>query len=253
MEAKSHQGALEGRRVVIVGGTSGMGLGAARAAARAGAEVIAAGRRPRAERAAGAPGDAPIARIAQETVDVTDEASVKAMFERTGELDHLLITAAPEPGSWGAFLEQDVAGAQRYMNAKFFGSWACARYAAPRMRAGGSITFLTGGAAVRPRAGASMVSATFAALETLARGLAIELGPLRVNAIRPGYTDSEMWGFLDDEAREQLRRKVTAAMPVRRMGTVEDIGHAAVFLMTNPQVTGSVLEITGGETLVDGL
>ncbi|KYF52126.1 hypothetical protein BE04_34655 [Sorangium cellulosum] len=98
-----------------------------------------------------------------------------------------------------------------------------------------------------------MVSATFAALETLARGLAIELGPLRVNVIRPGYTDSEMWSFLDDAAREQLRERVRAAMPVRRMGTVEDIGHAAVFLMTNPQVTGSVLDITGGETLVDGL
>ncbi|XXX72443.1 SDR family oxidoreductase [Sorangium sp. So ce134] len=250
MGADGHQGAMAGRRVVIVGGTSGMGLGAARAAVRAGAEVIAAGRRPRAEREAGDAGDA---RVARETVDITDEGSVKAMFERVGELDHLLVTAAPAPGSWGAFLEQDVAGAQRYMSAKFFGSWACARYAAPRMRAGGSITFLTGGAAVRPRAGATMVSATFAALETLARGLAIELGPLRVNVIRPGYTDSEMWGFLDEGAREELRRKVRAAMPVRRMGTVEDIGHAAVFLMTNPQVTGSVLEITGGETLVDGL
>ncbi|WP_437730090.1 SDR family oxidoreductase [Sorangium sp. So ce1335] len=245
-----HGRALEGRRVVIVGGTSGMGLGAARAAARAGAEVIVAGRRPSGERAASAPEDA---RLAHETVDVTDEGSVKALFERTGELDHLLITAAPNPGSWGVFLEQDVAGAQQFMNAKFFGSWACARYAAPRMRAGGSITFLTGGAAVRPRAGASMVSATFAALETLARGLAIEIGPLRVNTIRPGYTDSEMWSFLDDEAREQLRQKVRAAMPVRRIGTVEDIGHAAVFLMTNPQMTGAVLEITGGETLVDGL
>ncbi|MGK3961480.1 SDR family oxidoreductase [Sorangium sp. So ce1667] len=149
--------------------------------------------------------------------------------------------------------ERNGARAQQYMNAKLFGSWACARYAAPRMRAGGSITFLTGGAAVRPRAGASMVSATFAALETLSRGLAIELGPLRVNTLRPGYTDSEMWSFLDDAARAELRRKVSAAMPVRRIGTVEDVGHAAVFLMTNPQVTGSVLEITGGETLVDGL
>ncbi|XYH93238.1 SDR family oxidoreductase [Sorangium sp. So ce1128] len=250
MAASNHQGSLQGRRVVIVGGTSGMGLGAARAAAREGAEVIVAGRRPASERAAAAPGDE---RIAHEAVDVTDEGSVKALFERVGALDHLLITAAPKPGSWGAFLEQDVAGAQQYMNTKFFGSWACARYAAPRMRAGGSITFLTGGAAVRPRAGASMVSATFAALETLSRGLAIELGPLRVNTLRPGYTDSEMWSFLDDAAREQLRRKVSAAMPVRRIGTVEDVGHAAVFLMTNPQVTGSVLEITGGETLVDGL
>jgi NAD(P)-dependent dehydrogenase (short-subunit alcohol dehydrogenase family) len=249
MEENNVQKPLQDRRAVIVGGTSGMGFAAAKAAARAGAEVIVAGRRRVSERtAAGFE-----ARIAHETVDVTDEASVKAMFARIGTLDHLLITAAPKPGTWGAFLEQDVAGAQQFMNAKFFGSWACARWAAPRMSTGGSITFLTGGAAARPRAGASMVSATFAALETLARGLAIELGPLRVNTIRPGYTDSEMWSFLDPAALEQLRQKVKAAMPVRRMGTVEDIGHAAIFLMTNPQVTGSVLEITGGETLVDGL
>jgi len=74
-----------------------------------------------------------------------------------------------------------------------------------------------------------------------------------VNTIRPGYTDSEMWSFLDEAARQQLRERVAAAMPMRRMGTVEDIGHAAVFLMTNPMVTGSVLEITGGETLVDSI
>jgi NAD(P)-dependent dehydrogenase (short-subunit alcohol dehydrogenase family) len=252
MKDNNVQKSLQSRRVVIVGGTSGMGLAAARAAVQAGAEVIVAGRRSVSERSADADRDAR-ARIGHETVDVTDETSVKTMFERIGTLDHLFITAAPKPGTWGAFLDQDVAGAQQYMNAKFFGSWACARWAAPRMPADGSITFLTGGAAVRPRVGASMVSATFAALETLARGLAIELGPLRVNAIRPGYTDSEMWSFLDPAALEQLRQKVKALMPVRRMGTVEDIGHAAIFLMSNPQVTGSVLEITGGETLVDGL
>lgn len=189
MKDNNVQKPLQSRRVVIVGGTSGMGLAAARAAVQAGAEVIVAGRRSVSERSADADRDA---RIGHETVDVTDEASVKAMFERIGTLDHVLITAAPKPGTWGAFLDQDVAGAQQYMNAKFFGSWACARWAAPRMPADGLITFLTGGAAVRPRVGASMVSATFAALGTLARGLAIELGPLRVNTIRPGYTDSEM-------------------------------------------------------------
>jgi NAD(P)-dependent dehydrogenase (short-subunit alcohol dehydrogenase family) len=249
MKDNNAQESLQNRRVVIVGGTSGMGQAAAKAAVQAGAEVIVAGRRPVSERIAAEPET----RITHEIVDFTEEGSVKAMFERIGTLDHVLITAAPKPGTWGAFLDQDVARAQQYMNAKFFGSWACARWAAPRMPADGSITFLTGGAAVRLRVGASMVSATFAALETLARGLAIELGPLRVNTIRPGYTDSDMWGFLDPAALEQLRQKVRAAMPVRRMGTVADIGHAAIFLMSNPQVTGSVLEVTGGETLVDSL
>jgi NAD(P)-dependent dehydrogenase (short-subunit alcohol dehydrogenase family) len=98
-----------------------------------------------------------------------------------------------------------------------------------------------------------MIAAAFAAVESLTRALAVELGPHRVNAIRPGYTDSDMWSFLPPEERDDLRRRVAAAMPVGRMGTPDDIAHAAVFLMTNPQVTGAVLEVTGGESLVNPL
>ena len=236
--------ALTGQRVVVVGGTSGMGLATVRAALAQGAEVVAAGRRPvgRREPAAGA---------RQEVVDITSEESVRELFRNVGELDHLLVTASP--GSPGAFLEQDLASARTYMDGKFFGSWTCARFAAPRIRARGSITFVTGGAVVRPPAHGSMIAAAFAAIEALTRALAVELGPQRVNTIRPGYTDSEMWQFLSDGQRDDLRRRVADALPVRRMGTPEDVAHAAVFLMTNPQVTGTVLEITGGETLINAL
>ncbi len=236
--------ALAGQRVVVVGGTSGMGLATVRAALAQGAEVVAAGRRPvgRREPAAGA---------RQEVVDITSEESVRELFHNVGELDHLLVTASP--GSPGAFLEQDLASARTYMDGKFFGSWTCARFAAPRIRARGSITFVTGGAVVRPPAHGSMIAAAFAAIEALTRALAVELGPQRVNTIRPGYTDSEMWQFLSDGQRDDLRRRVADALPVRRMGTPEDVAHAAVFLMTNPQVTGTVLEVAGGETLINTL
>jgi NAD(P)-dependent dehydrogenase (short-subunit alcohol dehydrogenase family) len=240
-------GQLAGKRVVVVGGTSGMGLGAARAAASAGAEVIAAGRRPVAARPAVGSGV-----ISHAVVDATDESSVVALFDEIGELDHLLVTAAPS-GPGGGFLDHDVAAARRYMDGKFMASWACARYAAPRMRAGGSITFLTGATSVRPRPGLAIVSAAFAAVEALARALALDLGPLRVNAIRPGLVDSDMWRFLPDDAREQLFEKARQSFPVRRIGSIDDIGHAAVFLMTNPYVTGTILEVTGGEQLVDGI
>src|SRR5205814_259770 len=103
-----------------------------------------------------------------------------------------------------------------------------------RARGGGGFCRSGGGratAAWRACPGRSMVTATFAALEAISQALALELGPLRVNTIRPGLVDSEMWSFLDDRAREQLRAKVRAAFPARRIGSVEDIGHAAVFLM----------------------
>jgi len=235
---------MEGQRVVVVGGTSGMGLATVRATAALGASVVAAGRRPLAQRE-------PIAGVEAAEVDVTDHESVEQLFRSVGELDPLLVTASP--GKPGAFVEQDVATARSFMDGKFFGGWTCARYAVPGLRSTGSITFVTGGAVVRPPAHGSMITAAFAALEALTRALAIELGPRRVNAIRPGYTDSDMWSFLPPTKRDELRRRVAEAMPVKRMGTPEDIADAVVFLMTNRQVTGTVLEATGGETLVDSL
>jgi NAD(P)-dependent dehydrogenase (short-subunit alcohol dehydrogenase family) len=235
---------LSGQRVVVVGGTSGMGLATVRAAAAQGAEVVAAGRRSIA-------GREPIDGVRQAEVDVTDETSVRALFDGLGALEHLFVSASP--GAPGPFLEQDLTAARTFIDGKLLGSWACARYAAPLMRAGGSITFVTGVAVVRPPGNAAMVTAAFAAIEALSRALALELGPLRVNTIRPGYTDSEMWSGLSDAERDDLRRRVADALPVGRMGTPGDIAHAAVFLMTSRQTTGAVLEVSGGESLVDSL
>src|SRR5262245_25835519 len=222
-----------------------MGLATVRAAIALGADVGAAGRRPLTHRE-------PLPGATPAEVDVTDEASVRHLFDDIGELDHLLVTASA--GTPGAFLDQDLAAARSFMDGKFFGSWTCARYAAPRLPdTRGSITFVTGGAVVRPPVHGSMITAAFAAIEALTRALAVELGPRRVNTIRPGYTDSDMWSFLPDTERDDLRRRVAQAMPVGRMGTPADIAQAALFLMTNPQVTGAVLEVTGGEALVDAL
>ena len=132
---------LAGQRVVVVGGTSGMGLATVRAAAAQGAEVIAAGRRSVA-------GRVQIDGVLQAEVDVTDETSVRALFDGVGTLDHLFVSASP--GAPGPFLEQDLTAARTFIDGKLLGSWTCARYAAPLMRAGGSITFVTGVAVVRP-------------------------------------------------------------------------------------------------------
>jgi NAD(P)-dependent dehydrogenase (short-subunit alcohol dehydrogenase family) len=235
---------LAGQRVVVIGGTSGMGAATVRAARDLGADVVSAGRRPLPERK---PADG----VREVIVDTTNEESVRALFESIGELDHLLVTASP--GQAGRLLDQDLAQARSFMDGKFFGSWTCARYGAPRLRPRGSITFVTGGSVIRPRAGASMITAAFAAVEGLTRALAVELGPLRVNAIRPSYTDTEFWSFLSEQEREDFRRRVAETAPVRRAGAPEDVAQGAIFLMTNPQVTGTILEITGGDTLVNNV
>jgi len=103
---------------------------------------------------------------------------------------------------------------------------------------------------VRPKVGFTAVTSAFAAVEALSASLAIELAPTRVNTIRPGFIDTDMWAFLPAEHRDGLRKKVEETFPARRAGKPEDVGHAAVFLMTNPYVTGTVLEVAGGENLV---
>jgi NAD(P)-dependent dehydrogenase (short-subunit alcohol dehydrogenase family) len=236
---------LSGKRVVVVGGKTGMGLGIARAAQAAGAAVTVASRRfsPANERPE-------LAAFEQITLDIRDEAAVRMTFVTIGSFDHLVVTAAPGMGSWGNFMDADMNAVRNYMEGKFLGSWACARYAAPHLSSSGSITFLTGGTAARPKLGFTAVTSTLAAVEALSGSLALELAPIRANTIRPGFVDTEMWGFLSAAERDSLQAKVRATFPARRVGTTEDIGHAALFLMTNPYVTGTVIEVSGGERLV---
>jgi len=238
---------LAGTTVVVVGGTSGMGRAAAQAAAQAGADVVVAGRRAAANRPAI---DAGAGSVRHATVDNSDESSVKALYEEVGQLDHLLVTAAPAPGTWGPLLEQDLATARQYLDGKFWGSWLNARYAAAKLRPGGSVTFLTGCNVIRPIAGMAMVAASFGAVEAMTLALALELAPSRVNAIRPGLVDSEMWAVMPAEVKDDVFGKARERFPVGRVGTPEDIGNAALFLMTNSYVTGTVLEVSGGEPLV---
>ena len=99
--------------------------------------------------------------------------------------------------------------------------------------------------------GLAAATSTFAAVEALSQSLAPELAPIRVNTIRPGFIDTDFWDVLLAETVEDIRAKVRANFPARRLGTAADVGHGAVFLMTNPYVTGTVLEVSGSELLVD--
>lgn len=235
---------LEGQTVVIIGGSSGMGLGAAQVAASEGAEVIIASHSQ-------AKLDAALDKIDGQAralqVDILDEDSIDQLFKEVGQLDHLFITAAP--GSRGGFLEQSIEEARKYVDSKFWGAYTCAYYAAPRMSERGSITFITGGLSRRPEKGSSIVTASQCAVEGLAKALAVELAPLRLNVILPGAIDTSLWDFLSETERKEFLKQA-AEVPAGRVGQPEDVGRAAVFLMTNSFITGAVLEVNGGKLLV---
>jgi NAD(P)-dependent dehydrogenase (short-subunit alcohol dehydrogenase family) len=237
---------LSGKRVVVVGGKRAIGLGVAQAAQAMGAAVTVASRRQ-----VSAEDRPDLAAFEQVVLDIRDEAAVQAAFESVGPFDHLVVTAGPELGSWGSFLDSDMRGVRSYLEGKFLGTWACARYAAPHLLPGGSMTFLTGGTGARAKVGLAAVTSTFAAVEILSQSLALDLAPIRVNTIRPGFVDTDFWDVLPAATVEELRAKVRANFPAQRLGTAADVGHAAVFLMTNPYVTGTVIEVNGGELLVD--
>ena len=239
---------LIGKRVVVVGGKRAIGLGVAEVARAMGADVTVASRRT-----VSAQERPDLAGFDQVVLDMRDETAVQAAFETVGPFDHLVVTAGPELGSWGSFMDPDMSGVRSYLEGKFLGTWACARHAAPRLSAGGSMTFLTGGTGGRAKLGLAAVTATFAAVESLSKSLALDLAPIRVNTIRPGFIDTEFWDVLPAATVDEIRAKVRANFPVQRLGTAADVGHAAVFLMTNPYMTGTVLEVNGGELLVDGM
>lgn len=236
---------LEGSRIVVIGGASGMGLATARAAVAEGASVVIAGRTMRRLRDAAdeiGGGTEPV------VVDLTDEDSVAELFEEVGELDHLAVTGAS--GSTGGFLSQPVPEAQEFMDSKFWGAFRAARYAAPLVRPGGSITFNSGTYAAKPTAGVAAVTASLAALEMLGKSLALELAPVRVNSVRPGTIDTPLWGSMSEAERGEMFEAAAKRAPVGRIGRPEDVARAILFLMDHDYLTGTVLEVNGGESLV---
>ena len=236
---------LADKRVVIIGGSSGIGLGAARAAIAAGATVTIAGSNAqKADAVAAELG--PTATGAQ--VDVRDARSIQTLFDGLGGLDHLFFTAAP--GKTGAFLELPLDDARRYLDGHFWGSYIAAKSAAPRLRSGGSITFLSGGYNRRPHPGTAMVCASQSAIEGLARALAVELSPTRVNVIVPGVIDTPLWNVMSEKDKQSFFSTQAVALPAKRVGTPQDIGNAFVFLASETFITGSMLEVNGGFFLV---
>ncbi|MCB9732151.1 MAG: SDR family oxidoreductase [Deltaproteobacteria bacterium] len=239
---------LDGKRVVVVGGTSGIGFGVARAALAAGAsEVVVASRSRERVAAAVARLEAP-GRARGIATDATVEGDVAALFAAVGEVDHVVMTCAEL--RWQPIAELAVDDAMATLRSKLLAGLLLAKHGAPRLRAGGSLTLTTGVATDRPNAGGALVSLCNGGLEGLARQLAVELAPIRVNALSPGIVDTELWdGIAGDEKAARLAG-IGGRMLARRVGSPDDLARAALFLMESGFVTGETLHVDGGYRLV---
>jgi NAD(P)-dependent dehydrogenase (short-subunit alcohol dehydrogenase family) len=233
-----------GKRLVIIGGSSGMGLATAKAATAAGAQVVIASRsREKLEQARREiSGDTEIMPL-----DVRDEAAIQAFFDRVGEFDHLTTPGSEATG--GPFQTRDTAGVRADFDSKFWGQYLAAKYGAPRIRQGGSIVFFSGIYSQRPSAGVSGIAAINSAIEGLARALAVELSPIRVNAVSPGLVDTPIFDGMQKEAKADMFQRFADAAPIRRAGRPEEVAQAVLHLMANSFTTGTTLFVDGGYLL----
>ena len=238
--------ALNGKRIVVLGGSSGIGLATAQAAAQEGANVvIASSRRVRIDQAlailpAGTEGY---------VSDLADGDATRALFARLGSFDHLVFTAG-ETLQLGPLETTDLDAARRFFALRYWGAYCAAKFGSSGIRKGGSIVFTSGVAGRRPHAGWSLGASICAAMEGLTRALAVELTPIRVNIVSPGVVRTPLWANMAEADREALYQKMAETLPVRHVGDATEIAQAYLYLMRQSYSTGQVLVVDGGAVLV---
>ncbi len=237
---------FDGQHVVIIGGSAGIGEAAARAFAARGAAVTVTGRaKERLDQAARRIGH-PV-QVAE--LDATDRGALDAFFAATGTTDHLVITASPGAVGVGPVAALDEAALRQAFDGKVFAHVKAIQAALPQLRPDGSVTITTAASARAAFPGTAGLAAANGALEAMIGPLAVELAPLRVNAVSPGVIDTHWWGGMPDDQRQAYFGAVAAVTPVRRIGKPEDVADAIVYLAGAGFVTGTVLECTGGSNL----
>lgn len=230
---------MNGKRVLIVGGSSGIGFSLANLLINCGAEVVIASRSlsnlENAQQLLG--GSVEIFRV-----DASASDELSHFFGSAGQFDHLVSTIKPAHVN-SSFITATPEAMQSSFDCKFWGQLNLARYGAGSLRAGGSIIFTSGIAASRGYPGFALTAATNGAVESLARALAVELAPIRVNVVSPGFIER----FSDDKERLAHVRSLGARIPLSRLGTQTEVAKAYRYLMENAYVTGEVLHVDGGE------
>jgi NAD(P)-dependent dehydrogenase (short-subunit alcohol dehydrogenase family) len=237
---------LKDKRIIVLGGTSGIGLAVAEAAATDGAQVlVASSDDARVKRAlsilpAGAEGH---------VLDLSNATAIAAFFDAVGPFDHLVYTAG-ESLKLSPLAEGDVASARHFFELRYWGAFMAARWGHRQIRTGGSIVFTSGVAGARPGPGWSVAASICGAMEGLTRALAVELAPLRVNIFSPGVVKTPLWREMPDEARESLYASEARRLPVGHVADAQEVAEGYLYLMRQTFVTGQTLVIDGGGLLV---
>jgi NAD(P)-dependent dehydrogenase (short-subunit alcohol dehydrogenase family) len=235
---------LQDAVVVVIGGTSGIGLATAAMARDEGARVTVVGRDERRLAAAlDELGDS----ATGAALDVADEGAVRELFGSFDHLDHVVMLAGTHAS--GEVVDVDTSTLREPVENRLWGALYVCKYAAPKMT-DGSITVCTGAGVARPRRGAAIVAAAAGSAELLARAVALEVAPVRVNIIRPGIVDTPLLDRMAGDQRDAMIAAMAKRIPLARVAEPAEIAHAILFLMANTYMTGSTLTIDGGFSLV---
>jgi NAD(P)-dependent dehydrogenase (short-subunit alcohol dehydrogenase family) len=236
---------LADRRIVVLGGSSGIGFAVVRKAAAQGAAVVVASSREESVNRAKKLLSGTAEGVA---IDLTSEESIKFFFGKIGEFDHLVYTAG-EPLLSEPLATLSLESAQKFFDVRFWGAFLAVKYGAPMIRKGGSIVLSSGMASRRSRKGWSVISSVCGATEALTRSLAVELAPLRVNLVCPGLVKTELWDGMPAEARQAMDQRAEQNLLVGRAGEADDLAEAYVYLMKNGFSTGQVIVVDGGASV----
>lgn len=246
MNKQSEIPALKGKKVIILGGSSGIGLATAKAAAAEDAQVtIVSGNRQRIDNA--------LKELPQGTeghaIDLGSEEQIRRFFSAAGNFDHLVYTAGENINLWN-LSDLETATARNFFNIRYWGAVAAVKYAAPLISSGGSINLIGGIANARPGKGWGIAASICGAMDGFTRAMAIELAPIRVNLVSPGVIRTNLWNSMPEDDREQLYTSLGNNLPVKRVGAAEDIALTYIYLMKQQFTTGQVLIVDGGTVLV---
>jgi NAD(P)-dependent dehydrogenase (short-subunit alcohol dehydrogenase family) len=229
-------------KVVVVGGTSGIGEAAAQLFAKSGGEVIVAGRDP--ERLGRAV--ARLEGVRGVVADGADPESARRLFEGVGPFEHLVLALSGGRGA-GPIASVPMEEIRAGFEAKLFAHLTALRAALPFVRS--SVTLVSAATAAKALAGTTGLAAINGAIEAVVRPLAAELAPLRVNCVRPGVIDTPWWDSVPKDFKDAAFAQAVQALPVKRVGRPEDVAAAIVMVAQNPFMTGTILDVSGGGTL----